>query len=341
METEGLNALLQKMKEKEDRDNAIAKKIKESESIIKAEEENIKKYTVLKAKLTVDLEKKLIESSQQETTNEILLQKKLIWMDMLERTRKDLKKEEERMDDLLRDICSNRISFCENMKDYLQKNNYLEMSSGFVKSNVSRMAAPQKIKIENDSDEHESLTRQMESLQAQLEELTAEEAKIEEAKQYKAQLQIEPSCGESFLRLQDSLKDMKDKLENAETEIRAVKNNIAQKELLLLRRRNSAKKSEDKTTNNQDVCQQPQIKLDATSGNSQDIGQKKSGVKLVQFKNTVEVKQDLASSQLKSILKRKSFTAQSPSPSLRKKLTEKLVSKLDEEMKEILFKNKK
>lgn len=40
----------------------------------------------------------------------------------------------------------------------------------------------------------------MNSLDRELEEMNTAEAEVEEAKQLKAQLQAEPSCGENFIR---------------------------------------------------------------------------------------------------------------------------------------------
>ncbi|KAG8283014.1 hypothetical protein J6590_025497 [Homalodisca vitripennis] len=87
--------------------------------------------------------------------------------------------------------------------------------------------------------------------------------------------------------------------------------------------------------------QDDQTNLDTNNAKmSWNIKQKQSEVKRVQFKSTVEVNQNSSSPQLKSILGSKIFKAKSPSTSLRKRLNEKLVLKLDEEMKEILFTNK-
>ncbi|KAG8283016.1 hypothetical protein J6590_025499 [Homalodisca vitripennis] len=195
-----VNAFLQHLIEKDNRDNAYTKKIKENESIVQAEEKNIKQLSELKKKLTDELEKKLIENSKLEIKREILQHTKLIWTDLLEKNRKELKEGEAKMNELFKSIYLNRISFCENTKDYLDKNNLLNISNGFVKKNESLMTVEMKIKTEKDSEEHNYLATKIKNLETQLEELRADEKQIEEAKLYKVQLQSEPSCGENFLR---------------------------------------------------------------------------------------------------------------------------------------------
>uniref|UniRef100_A0A1B6FAK5 Uncharacterized protein n=2 Tax=Cuerna arida TaxID=1464854 RepID=A0A1B6FAK5_9HEMI len=341
-ESINVNAFLQHLKEKDNLENAYTKQIRENESIVQAEEKNIKQLAELEKKLTENLEKKLIENSRLEIKHEILQHGNLIWTDLLEKTRKELKEEEEKMDELLQSIYLNRISFCESTKDFLDKTNFLNISNGFVKRNESLMTVEKKIKTEKDSEERNYFATKIKNLETQLEELRADEERFEEAKLYKVQLQSEPTCGENFLRLQDLLKDMKDKLQNVDMETKAVKDNITQKELLLLKRRNTAKQTEyKKQRNSQDLHQEDQTNLVTNNAKtSWNIKQKQSEVKRVQFKNTVEVNQISSLSQLKHTVKSTSFKAKSPSPSLRKRLNEKILLQLDEEMKEILFKNK-